>query len=387
MTAPTSTIVSGADASAEARDATSARHAAPSVGEVLVLGVVTFLVLWLVVASMDDLRARGEETGDNARYARIASAIRHWDFSTVHPRHFWGLPYAAAVVSLTTGISAYAAVVLISVVASLSALAVAHRLWGGLVAAWFAILSWDWMQRSALGGAEPLFVALVFAALLAARYERWLTASLLASAATTVRALGIFVLVGIAAALLARRDWRRLAAATGIGIGIGVAYAIPLYHAFGGAGGNVTFYWRYWLGDFPIAVPLMPLLNGLLASTQPLTNVLKIGAWVALILVGSVLFLASRRCREACRRYPVELTFFGLYVLFLVTVDSRQWSWQEFPRFAVPVLPFALVGLERWLPRDRRILWAVAICSGALAGASALDVRYAAAFLRLWLEL
>ena len=63
------------------------------------------------------------------------------------------------------------------------------RLWGGWVAGFFAILNFDWMQRSYLGGSEPLFVALLFASFLAIRKERWWLACVLASLSTVVRPL------------------------------------------------------------------------------------------------------------------------------------------------------------------------------------------------------
>src|SRR5688500_4659787 len=103
-------------------------------------------------------------SGDNESYAAITSAIRGWDFSRITPYHCWGLPYLAAVVSLITGASSYAGVLAVSVAASFGAVALIHRLLGGVVAVWFAVLSWDWIQRSLLGGAEPLFVLMLLAA-------------------------------------------------------------------------------------------------------------------------------------------------------------------------------------------------------------------------------
>jgi hypothetical protein len=41
-------------------------------------------------------------------------------------------------------------------------------------------LNFDWIQRSFLGGSEPLFVLLILARLRFARKESWKTASLLA---------------------------------------------------------------------------------------------------------------------------------------------------------------------------------------------------------------
>src|ERR1019366_4932897 len=119
--------------------------------------------------------------------------------------------------SKATGVSDLNCLLLISMGSSLIAIFVAYRLWGGWVAGFFAVASRDWMERSLLGGAEPLFLACIFGSFVAARKQRWLLASLLASVATIVRPMGIFALVGIAVALLVKRDWRRFMAAVLIG--------------------------------------------------------------------------------------------------------------------------------------------------------------------------
>jgi len=101
-----------------------------------------------------------------------------------------------------------------SIVSSAVAAGIAYRLWGGWIARLFAILSFDWLQRSYMGGSEPFFVALLFGAFWAVRRERWALAALLASCATVVRPLGIFALIGIGLLPLWRHDYRRFATAT-----------------------------------------------------------------------------------------------------------------------------------------------------------------------------
>lgn len=46
----------------------------------------------------------------------------------------------------------------------------------------------------------------------------------------------------------------------------------------------------------------------------------------------------------------------------------------NFARFAIPILPFVLLALYRWLPKDRRVLWALAIIVPELAAGSALGL-------------
>lgn len=76
------------------------------------------------------------------------------------------------------------------------------RLFGTVVAGYFAFTNIAWLQLAYLGGSEPLALALGLASLLAFRRDRILLAALLGSLAVTVRPLMIFVLVGIGLVLL-----------------------------------------------------------------------------------------------------------------------------------------------------------------------------------------
>lgn len=78
------------------------------------------------------------------------------------------------------------------------------RLFGTVVAGYFAFTNIAWLQLAYLGGSEPLALALALglASLLAFRRDRILLAALLGSLAVTVRPLMIFVLVGIGLVLL-----------------------------------------------------------------------------------------------------------------------------------------------------------------------------------------
>jgi hypothetical protein len=114
-----------------------------------------------------------------------------------------------AALSGLTGVSDRTALLLISFPSSFLGVALAYRLGGGWVAGFFAVLSFDWMQRSYLGRSEPLFVALLFGSFVGARKERWLLAALRASLATVVRPLGVFALLGIGDTLLWKRAYRK----------------------------------------------------------------------------------------------------------------------------------------------------------------------------------
>ena len=57
------------------------------------------------------------------------------------------------------------------------------------------------------------------------------------------------------------------------------------------------------------------------------------------------------------------------------TSNYPHWARGSFPRFAIPILPFIYLALERWLPKDKRFLWALGIVTSFLAPASALGIR------------
>ncbi|HEX8998690.1 MAG TPA: hypothetical protein VGB07_02250 [Blastocatellia bacterium] len=362
------------------RQAAALQKHEPALREVLLLAVMVSVIFVAVVATLDDYAKRAAQAGDNRIYVELTGIIRQGDVSrvTVTPQ-FWGLPYLAALVAKTTTVSDTAAIVLVSVLASFASIALAYRLWGGWVAAFFAIISWDWMQRSLLGGAEPLFLALVFGSFLAARSERWLLAALLASLGTTVRPLGLLALIALAVALAWRREFRTLALAVGIGLLVGVCYVLPFAIALGNPLVNVQAYRsEAWAGESPISWPLLSVVRGMISnSSEPLANMIKIAAWVAFTLAGVAAMIFTERFRRFARERRMEAIFAALYLLVLFSYNSPRWNWAEFPRFVVPVIPFLLIALKHWLPKHRAVLWSAGAVSALLAAASAINVRHA----------
>lgn len=362
------------------RQAAALQKHEPALREVLLLAVMVSVIFVAVVATLDDYAKRAAQAGDNRIYVELTGIIRQGDVSrvTVTPQ-FWGLPYLAALVAKTTTVSDTAAIVLVSVLASFASIALAYRLWGGWVAAFFAIISWDWMQRSLLGGAEPLFLALVFGSFLAARSERWLLAALLASLGTTVRPLGLLALIALAVALAWRREFRTLALAVGIGLLVGACYVLPFAIALGNPLVNVQAYRsEAWAGESPISWPLLSVVRGMISnSSEPLANMIKIAAWVASTLAGVAAMIFTERFRRFAREHRMEAIFAALYLLVLFSYNSPRWNWAEFPRFVVPVIPFLLIALKHWLPKHRAVLWSAGAVSALLAAASAINVRHA----------
>jgi len=368
-----------ANATPVASDAEAAgreREVAPSEREVLLLSLVSCVLFVSVIVLSKDYFSLVDNFGDNMAYMNVARAIRHWDFAGLWVKHFWGLPYVMALVSMVARVSDRASLLLVSVAASLLSGALAWRLWGGWVAGLFVILNLDWMQRSFLGGSEPLFVAFLFAAFLAARRERWPLAAFLASWATIVRPLGIFALLGIGLVLLYRRDFRRLAMAVGIGAVIGILHALPLALHFGDPLATVHSYEIPQAGGGGLfGFPFYAIIKGTIDFPAPWTNLVLTFGWIFFVVIAVVIMARSAEFRAYARDHAVETVFLIPYLWCLFSYNYGFWARGNFPRFAIPIVPFVLLAWLRWIPKDRRVLWAVASVSPVLAACSAIGVR------------
>ena len=347
----------------------------PSRAEIAALALISFGIFVSVVASGRNYFAAVDDFGDSSAYMKLASAIRHWDFHGIIVKQFWGLPYAMAGFSALTRLSDRTALLALSLVPSLLASLLVRRLWDGWIAAYFAILNFDWMQRSCLGGSEPLFVCLLFAAFVSVRRERWLVASLLASLATVVRPLGFFALVGIGFLLLSKRDFRRFAAATSIGLLVGVFYALPVATHFGDPLANLSSYHsQQWQGGWLFGFPFYAIVKGTWLYPAPWTNLTISFGWILLVLGAVLVMVKSPEFRAYCRRHAVETAFLVPYLWCLFTYNYPHWARGNFSRFAIPILPFVLLAFRRWIPKDRRVLWGIGVVSSVLAAGSALGI-------------
>ncbi len=344
------------------------RSREPSSKEVVLLAVCAYAAL----AAGVQLATWGSgfwryEPGDTFSYAEITTAIRTGDFSGLREvRHFWGLPYLAAPVALLTGVPDLIAVLLVSLFGSIATVLLVRRLWGGWIAAFFTLVSWDWLQASVFGGSETVFTALTLIAFLAARRERWALAALAAACSTTVRPVGAFVFAALAVVLLWRREFRKATIVGSVGAAVVVLYVLPLWIVRGDVLAHVRGYQHDWAHRWPIGVPFAALMQGMLAAETPF-KVLRPAMWAMFILVSTTAMPLRQLGRSYTTRCPVEALFAMIYTAFLFTYNADYWAWSEFPRFAIPVLPFALLAAEPWLPKDRRLLWLLAPTSGVLA--------------------
>jgi hypothetical protein len=347
----------------------------PTLAEIIALWSLTCVIFVSCVAALRNYLALVDDSGDDSAYMAVAAAIRHWNFHGLMVKQFWGLPYVMAAISRLTGASDRTALMVICFTSSLAAVVIAYRLWGGWVAGFFAILNFDWMQRSFLGGSEPLFVALLFASFLAVRKERWWLAALLASFATIVRPLGFFALLGIGLVLLWKRDYRRLVPAVAIGLLVGVLYAIPLAKFTGDPLATVHSYHNpEWQGGWLFGFPFYAIFKGTFTEHSPWTNLVLSFGWIFIVLIAVVVMLRSKDFRDFARAHLVQVLFLAPYILSLYTYNYPHWARGNFQRFSIPILPFLLIALYRWIPKDRRVLWALGAVMSVLAAASALGV-------------
>ena len=349
-----------------------------SITEVLGMVFVSYLVFLAFLSFIGGSywSLVGGKFGDNPDYLQAASAIRHWQFSGVNVKQFWGVSYAVACVSIMTRASEPTALVVVCVGASLGSVALCYRLWDGWIAAFFALLSLDWFQRSLLGGAEPLFMALLFGSFVALRRERWVCAAVLGSLATVVRPFGVFALVGLGVHLSYRKRFRDCAVATAIALGIGALYTWPLKHYLGNAFANVASYRENdWHGGLPFNLPFVDIVRDTIRTSAPLTNLALTLGWMLFVLVAMVVAIRSGEFQRYAKIHTAEACFVLLYFLALFTYNAPSWSRSQFPRFALPLLPWALVFLRRYLPAKRKVVWALAVITPSLAAASAVGIR------------
>ncbi len=343
--------------------------------ELILLWLLTAVVFVSVIVHFESYASKVDDFGDSGAYMQAAAGIRKADFRDIRVKQFWGVSYVMAPVSFLCGGSIRASLLLVCAFSSLLAVLFAQKLWGGWVAAFFAILNFDWLQRSFLGGAEPLFMALLFASFLAVRRNRWILASALAAFATITRPVGMFALIALGITLLLKREYKRLALCTGAALLIGALYILPFWIYFGDPLYQIHSYKKNdWHSGLPIGLPFHAIGSSFLHNQQPLTNVLLTLGWVIFVLTGA-LAMVRKSFRPYLRDHPSEAGFALLYIAFIFTYNSSAWARADIVRFAIPALPFVLLSLHDWIPRSRVLLFGLGAVFAALAAASAIGIR------------
>lgn len=342
--------------------------------ESLLLAAVAAAIVPAVLWFAGGLPSAAIHFGDNDAFVTVADALRARDFTDVPAQQFWGMSYVVAALSALAGISTMHALWLCSWICAAGTIWLAADVFGPAVAVWFGIASFPWLQRASLGGNEPLFLLLLLAMFHAARRRRWWLAALLAALSTTVRPIGAVAVFSVVVALVAQRAVRAAGVAVVIAAGVATAYALPLWRIYGDPLANVAWYRdAAWQGQgLPIAFPLAPLLRGWILDPPTPLNALKTLMWLGITMGGFAALIRRGSAREMWAARPVEAAFAVGGLLFVCCYNAPFWAPKEFARFILPVAPFALLGLEPWLPTSRRILWPVAVAAGVLAASSLL---------------
>ena len=121
-------------------------------------------------------------------------------------------------------------------------------------------------------------------------------------------------------------------------------------------------------------IPFYAIIKGTILYPAPLTNLVLSFGWIFLVLIGIVAMLATEKFRNYAREHVPEMVFVAPYLLSLYCYNYPYWARGSFPRFAIPILPFVFLALERWLPKDRRLLWTLTPVTSLLAASSALGI-------------
>jgi hypothetical protein len=197
--------------------------------------------------------------------------------------------------------------------------------------------------------------------------------------------LGIFLLLGIGIALLRRSDWKRLAFATTIALVVGILYVIPLTIYFHDPLATVHSYQSAQAAaTVPLfGIPFYAIIKGTILYPAPLSNLVLTFGWIVTVLIAIIAMLRTQHFRNYAREHLPEIIFAALYLLSLYCYNYPVWARGEFPRFAIPIIPFVLLALRPWLPKDRRLLWALAPLMAVLAASSAIGIRNVVHLLRL----
>jgi hypothetical protein len=343
----------------------------PSLPEVLLMFAVVLAVHLLMVCRLSNFWDARAPWFDGEKYLEIAAIIRQGNLSGHEmPQHFWGFPYAIAGISKLFSMPEPMALVMISILGSLAACVLVHRLYGGWVAAVFIFVNYQWIALSVEGGSEPLFMCLLYASFLAVRSGRWNTAALLASLSTTVRPVGVFALLSFAAVLAKRKSWRQLAVITLIGLAIGVLYAFPLWLILGSPFANFVAYRSHWgPRGWPLTYPFGALIPSYFIAFHEIrwTFFVFSAVWLVVALIGIAATCLPRN-RQLFSLYQSEALFAWIYTLFLITYNDIDIV-LAFDRYLAPGLPLLLFAMRDWIPRDRRLLWGGAVLSALLSAA------------------
>ena len=296
-------------------------------------------------------------------------------------KQFWGLPYAIAAMNAVTRLDYSASQLLVAWLCGLGVTILSHMLWGGRVACGFLVVNWSWMHTVVFGSTEPLFMLFILTAFLCARSHKWGEAAVSAALSVWVRPVGVFALCAIAIALVHRRDWKSLSRVVLAGTIVLAIYGVAAWRLGGSPFGNIVGYSEDFKGhSFPITIPFYAITVGLVRTLRngPLLNCVRVLGFMSLVLAAFLRWIRNDKARESVPWGGMELAFFFSYGLFLFSYSSEKWAYAEFPRFAVPLMPFVCLVYRDWIPVRRGVMLLLGTTTCMLAALSMYGVY------RLW---
>jgi hypothetical protein len=130
-----------------------------------------------------------------------------------------------------------------------------------------------------------------------------------------------------------------------------------------------------WHGGLPFTFPFVAIIRDTYSFQAPLTNLVLTWGWIFFVLFAFAAGVHSGELQSYAKRYRAEICFVCLYGLAIYTYDAPEWARSNFPRFAIPVLPWSLYFLSRYFPKQKSIVGALAVLTPILASASAVGIR------------
>lgn len=302
---------------------------------------------------------------DNQSFVRIAAAIHRGTWvcgADDCTWHLWGLPFVMAGVAAVFRVSDLAALVGISIGASLLTAVLLHRLYGGWVASATVAVCLMWTELSARGGSEPLFMGLLYGAFAASRADRVRLGSALAALSAAVRPVGVILVAAMAIDAAWRRNWKDLLTLVVVTALLATVYLAAVAAIAGNPFATSAGYLNEGWGRFPIGLPFGRVAVSMRdVFSASMSQGLRTCAWIA---VGVVSLWTMARKADAVPARPERVFAIG-YLAFVFCGTHEALAWYV-PRFILPVAPLMFQSLRRWIPRRRVLLWAAALIEAAI---------------------
>ena len=130
-------------------------------------------------------------------------------------------------------------------------------------------------------------------------------------------------------------------------------------------------------------LPLYAIIKGTLLYPAPFTNLALSFGWILLVIAGVARMFLDANFKAYAKQNPAEILFAAPFLLLVFSYNYPVFARASFARFAIPILPLIFLALFSYIPKDRRLLWALGVLTPILAAASALGIRNVFQMLRI----